>query len=685
MPLSGDTRDATFGDPTIIPGPMLPLLPITAAALIAFLASSPWISGIASSLSDGDEMAFRAAFSAIRDDRWSDARAAAARGRNDTARDLVRWHLVINRNTGATFEEIAAFLKSRPAWPYRARMIERAEEAMPADLPPARVAEWFDSYPPRSIEGRSRQISALAATGRGAEAKAKARETWRGTAMSAAEERRFLDAHGSLLEAGDHSARARDRLWADDTAAAARLLDRLSPGERALAEARIRLQRRQAGVDQAIKAVPSSLRDAPGLQFDRLRWRRQADLDEGARELLASQPEDLVRPEKWWRERAILTRRALHDGAVSAAYELASGHDGLDDVTLAEARWLAGYIAMRFLHEHELAARHFRALYEDVSTPISRARGAYWSGRAFDAMDRREEAGRWYRRAAEHGTTFYGQLAARRLGLDAAMLTPQTPPSTETVERFHGGDLVRATRILGELGENRRIYPFVDALYEQSESVQQKMLVAQLAAYLGRPDIAVIVARRAAADGDVLVSDGYPIVDLDPGAAPEPALVLALIRQESGFNPVAGSPAGAVGMMQLLPATAKRMAQRLGVPFDRYRLISDPSYNIRLGRAFLDELLRRYDGAYPMALAAYNAGPGRVDAWLDELGDPRRERDFDMVDWIELIPYRETRNYVQRVLEALVVYRATIDVPVDPAAADAAERGWCLFACGSTG
>lgn len=665
---------------------MLPLLPIAAAALIAFLAGSPWIAGMAGALSDGDETAYRAAFSAIRDDRWGEARRLAETGHNRTARDLVMWHLVINRDTGVTFEDIASFLGSHPAWPYRDRMVERAEETMPVDLPSDRVAAWFDAYPPRSIDGRLRYVTALVATGRKDDATRQARETWRTQRMTAAEEHRFLTAHGALLAPGDHAARARDRLWADDTAAAERMLDRLAPGEKALTDARIRLQRRSAGVDQAIRAVPSNLRNDPGLLFDRLRWRREAKLDDGARELLDAQPEELVRPEKWWRERAILTRRAIRDGLMSIAYELASGHRGLEGSELAEARWLAGYVAMRFLHDYETAATHFRALFEDVSTPISRARGAYWAGRAYEAMDDGDEADRWYRRAADHGTTFYGQLAARHLGLAEASLTQHARASAEALERFHGNELVRATRILGELGENRRIYPFIDALYDQSNGAQERMLLAQLAAYLGRPDVAVIVARRAAADGDVLVDDGYPVIDMDPAAAPEPALVLALIRQESGFNPVAGSPAGAVGLMQILPATAQRMAQRIGVPFDRFRLVSDPSYNLRLGRAYLDELLGRYGGAYPMALAAYNAGPARVDEWLGELGDPRRERDFDMVDWIELIPYRETRNYVQRVLEALAVYRATAAPPhVDPVAAEAARQGWCLFACDRAG
>nr|WP_242480328.1 lytic transglycosylase domain-containing protein [Rhodovibrio sodomensis] len=352
-------------------------------------------------------------------------------------------------------------------------------------------------------------------------------------------------------------------------------------------------------------------------------------------------------------------RRALDQGDISVAYRIAA-HHGLDrGLGFAEGEWLAGWIALRWLREPETALPHFTRLHAGVTTPVSRARAAYWSGRAAEAAGARDDARLWYETAARNLTTYYGQLAAERLSADFFLALPRAPqPSNLAARAFAADELVRAVRRLARHGHAGRIDPLFAALIDRATTRGRARLTADLAAHVGRADLAVRTARQVRRDGIILPDHLYPVIQLPARArldAETRALVLAIVRQESGFDPAAVSRAGARGMMQLMPATARHTARSLGLDPDRHSL-DDPAFNLLLGSAYMDRLMRRYDGSLLLAVTAYNAGPGRVGDWLKRYGDPRSPQ-IDPVDWVETLPFAETRNYIQRVFEGLTVYR----------------------------
>ena len=329
---------------------------------------------------------------------------------------------------------------------------------------------------------------------------------------------------------------------------------------------------------------------------------------------------------------------------------------GENAVALADAEFLAGWIALRRLDDPAAAHEHFAQLYANVRMPISRARGAYWAGRAAEERDLADIAKRWFASAAEHGTTFYGQLAAQRSPAARPAFAAEPRPAAEDVAEFDRKELVRAARMLSEIGEGDLAKPFLLRLGASAGTPVQHKLTATLAETAGWLDVAAASAKRASADGTILLASAFPVIQVKHKGITEPPLVLAIARQESAFDKAAVSRAGARGLMQLMPATAKDMAKSLSMQFSADWLLTDPNYNLTLGHAYLDKVLDRFGGSYVLALAAYNAGPARVQQWLETYGDPRAGT-IDVIDWIEAIPFAETRNYIQRVLEALQIYR----------------------------
>jgi soluble lytic murein transglycosylase len=419
-------------------------------------------------------------------------------------------------------------------------------------------------------------------------------------------------------------------------------------------------------VEAAIATVPADLIKDPGLVYERIRWRRKKGFDLEARQLIFDFPLDQVRPDLWLSERNALARDALQQGHVSEAYRLARGHALTDPGGYAEAEWLAGWIALRFLHEPEVARAHFLAMFAAVRYPISLARAAYWSARACAAAGDQKLAAAWYRAAATYPLTFYGHLAAEHADGLRRFPLPQVPEPTaaEQVD-FARHELVRAVRLLANYVQTRSVPPFIRRLAEINPRQGWQVLVVRLAAEAGRPDLGVDTAKRAIRNGFPLLDLAYPIIAVPtPGDSlphpVDPLLLLAMVRQESVFELEAVSSAGARGLMQLMPNTARHVAASLNLPFSVQRLVADADYNLRLGQAYLSNLLKTFEGSYVLAFAAYNAGPSRVRDWIREYGDPR-EGMADAIDWIEILPLAETRNYVQRAMENLWVYRALLN------------------------
>ncbi len=629
---------------------------IVVALALAVALAAPAASSHANLLSPADEKLYREAFAQAEREDFSAARNKAAAAQDQSLAKVLHWMELTGPGADVTFAEITAFIRGNPDWPRMSTLRRRAEEAITVATPADALLAWFPTHSPTTADGKTAYGGALLTQGDRERGVAVLRDAWVNENFGVLQERQFLARYGEHLRQDDHVARLDRLLWERRDEAAQRMILKVPMDHRLLAQARLALFKDEPGVEAAIDKVPRALADNPGLIFERVRWRRQRDLDDSAIALLASPAADKVRPEMWWTERAILARRALQRGHITQAYDLARQH-GLeeDGRALADAEWLAGWIALRYLNDEAAALRHFKTMFDGVATPISRARGAYWAGRAAEAMKDAKRAKGWYENAAGHVTTYYGQLAAARLSKDHEWPLPSDPlASAKDIEAFEKHELTRVVRMLGEIGVAEAIGPFVMRLNDIAETPGQRALAANLATSQGRPDLAVSIARRADREGVTLIASGYPVPSIEI-QSPEKALVFALIRQESGFHQRAISSAGARGLMQLMPATAKQVAQGLNVGYSPEQL-HDPAYNVRLGSAYLGKVLGSFNGSYVLSLAAYNAGPSRVREWIREYGDPRNP-EVDPIDWIENIPFSETRNYVQRVLESVQVYR----------------------------
>jgi soluble lytic murein transglycosylase len=601
---------------------------------------------------------YRSAFDASHNGQWERARRLAAEGGQPILARAIDWLRLSSPKSNATLAEFILFVEANPAWDGFADISRQAERQMTADSEDAEVLRWFRGHEALTTRGDIAHVRALLASGDTGRAGALARETWLTGYFGPQQEADFLKRFGHFLRPGDHERRLDHLIWNRRYTSARRMLPRVAKDSKVVAEARLKLARQRKGVDAAIQRVPSHLKDDPGLVYERIRWNRRKKREEAAVALLASAPRAMAdHARKWWTERNLAARWLLREGRPAEAYAIAAGHGQTEGLAFAAGEWMAGWIALRFLSDPKRAVDHFGRLHAGVTSPVSRARGAYWAGRAAGAMGRGKEAQNWYRDAARHGATYYGQLAAARLPT-AERPGFDRPPAVGAARasRFEDRELVRAASLLKDLGEDGLTGRILRHMEQNASSPSESRLIGRLALRLGQRDIAVRAARRTYAKGQPMQSFGYPVIPLADVAMVEVPFVHAVIRQESAFIPRAVSHAGARGLMQMMPATAKGTAKRSGVPYSRSRLLDDPNYNTTLGQLHLRELLNEFGNSYVLTLAGYNAGKHRVARWLDTYGDPRHPS-VDAVDWVESIPFSETRDYVQRVLENLQVYR----------------------------
>lgn len=625
------------------------------------------LSAAADMLATADAKQAKAAFKAMDKNDWRRVPRYEKRIKDPLAKKLIRWFRYTRPGTRASFPELARFVTENPDWPKPGRLLRRTEEAITFNSAPDAVLDWFAAHPPVSTEGKVRLGEALLKAGQIEKARVVLRDAWVNGSFGKGQEKNFYRRHRKLLTYGDNVERLDRLLWEGRNGPSRRMLWKVRGVHRLLGEARWLLRQRRGNVDKAIARIPKEARNDPGLVYERVRWRRRKGKTKSATELLLSWDGDMGEPTRWWTERSILARKALAGGHVTEAYRMVSAH-GLrpGGAEYAEAEWLAGWIKLRFLRDKAEALQHFQKMFQAVRYPISRSRGAYWAGRAAEALGHQDWAYLWYRTAAHHPTTYYGQLAIARLAPGQKLALPPEPePNPNEIAAFVGDELVRASRMLAELGQNDRLRPFIRELAEHGEDPGWKVLTAKLARRLGRVDLAISTAKRAGLDGRVYAEAGYPVPALPRIKARkaraaakrvEEPLVLSMIRQESLFHDKAKSRAGARGLMQLMPKTAYRVSKRLGLKYSKRRLTENPAYNLTLGQAYLAEMLEEFNGSYVLAIAAYNAGPSRARAWVRANGDPRDD-EVEVVDWVEMIPFSETRDYVQRVLENLQVYR----------------------------
>lgn len=573
---------------------------------------------------------------------------------------------------GGSLAEILAFQTAHPDWPMTGTLARHRDVALAQTVDDDELRIACQSL-------RAGNPTAIArcttpSDDRDGAAAALAHQAWPQLPADPAVENAFLQRWGSQLTAADHWRRF-DRLWQLDEAAALRQVPRLDD-RRKLAMARLAVRHDARNAVKLVAALPPDQRGDAGLLFEQARALRRADQDEAALALWRDRltpAQALLPPETaraLWAERNQLARRRLQSGDATGAYSLAASGLQTDPESAAEADFLAGWIALRRLHDPATALRHFTILATLSNAAITQGRAHYWLGRSHDALGDPQGAQREFAQAANWPTTYYGQLAA--LTLDpgeralAAQIANEHDPvaDPDRILRFAGTPLMRAALRLFAWGEPHRARAFLSRAAEIDPDPVDKTVAARIATALGLPDEAVAIARLAGRNGIILPESGWPMPYLPQDA--DPALTLAVARQESSFDADAASPVGARGLMQLMPATAQIVARQISAPEPADRL-TDPVTNLRLGAAYLRQLRTRFT-TIPFALAAYNAGPGRVRGWLAQpdggantganAGVGAGVTKPDMIDWIEMIPFSETRNYVQRVIENLIIYRA---------------------------
>lgn len=584
------------------------------------------------------------------------------------ARTLIEFFYVRDYALSAPYARIEAFLDNNPDWPNRELIRKRFEVALLSQrAKPDDILEAFAENAPTTSAGTVVYATALDSTGKLERAHGMIRALWRNASLTQGEENLVLDRFAKVLTDEDHKARMDLLLYRGETSAALRIAKKLGGNDLKLAEARISVIRRSRAAGSTLDKLPAEAKSDPGYILSRVQWNRRTGKDkEAAKLLLAANIDDdsLIDPDEWALERRIIARELIEENEFQAAYELVSQHAAESAVDRLENEWHAGWIALRYLKDTDAAKTHFAEILNIATTPISTARGHYWLGRATEEGGDPEGALRHYLDAGAFPATYYGQLALDRIGR-SAMPGPRKPIVADTARRIIGErDSMRAMRLLKQIGREDEAARYMISMANETDDELTLVGLAETAHQMGMKWGAVWIGKRgsqAGAPTDVYAFSTSGMPDYPTVGDPiEPAVVYAIARQESVFNPAAVSPAGARGLMQMMPATAKATARSVGQPYDVKRLTADPTYNATLGAAHLAELAGEYGNAYALVFAAYNAGGGRVNEWIKRFGDPRKG-EIDPVDWVELIPFNETRNYVQRVMEGLQVYRASLN------------------------
>jgi soluble lytic murein transglycosylase len=598
----------------------------------------------------------------IENKNWERAFNLASQSNNATLMKLYFWQYYQTDENNGDFERIAHFIRNNPDWPKIdniRRQLERRITPLESDTD---IIKWFKDYPPLTAKGVDHYAKALLRQGLENEFRRFIGEWWATTDMSRDEQKQIYTQYKAYIPLHAHS-RLFDKLLFNDQYTNARAIAAvLGSGYSELAEARIALAEEKPEVNGLISRVPAALRNDPGLLYERLKWRRKNDLNQEAIEILHNEPaaNKIANPDDWWKERHIIIRRMMEEGYYRQAYTLASGHKQTEGFSYAEAEWLAGWLALRFMDKPAEAYQRFEALHAKVTSPVSLARAAYWAGRAAEAMNVPDLSKTWYERAAQYQTVFYGQKAGEKIGLHNALQNAKPPSITPDIKaRLDASPFYQASMLYSQAGMKNRAIEFLRNFVQAEESAEAYYYAVLAAADIGSYRDVIMLAKEATKNGYFLTLQSYPNIMNKLSKAHqsvEPAFIHSLIRQESQFDQHALSPAGALGLMQLMPATAQEVAGKVGVSHQTQWLTSVPEHNIQLGSYYMARLLDRYNGEYIMAIAAYNAGPGRVDNWIKTFGDPRTG-EVDPMDWGELIPIYETRNYIQRVMEGLYVYR----------------------------
>jgi len=591
---------------------------------------------------------------------WGTAKAVARQISDPVALDIIEWRRL--RDGSGVFADYQNFLAKNPDWPSLDWLRKRGEAAIAEDHNSAEVLGYFKDNPPQTGTGSLRLAEAYMNDGKITEARREVVRAWTTFSLTNDEQSRLLKKFKTTL-AAHHITRLDMLLWRGRSDEAQAMFPLVSDDYVILAKARIGLRELARNPDGLIRAIPKSLQNDPGLAYERFVWRARKNLADTARELLIERSvslKSLGQPENWASRRRDIARQDMRNGNNKRAYQIASQHFLTEGSDYADLEWLSGYIALRKLNDPNLAIKHFTRFRAAVATPISYGRAGYWLGRAYEAAGDKANAQKEYLFGAEHQTSFYGQLAAEKAGSgpDETLAGITNEPDWRQAA-FLKSSVIRAALLFHEAGFGYETERFIRSYAESLDLVGNQQLAA-MALDLNRPSIAVRLSKQAAGMGFVIPKSYFPLTELAKlKTRLKPEVAMSIARRESELDPTVISHAGARGLMQVMPNTARKVAQGIGQPYSLAKLTNDWEYNATLGSAYLADQLEDFNGSFILAFAAYNAGPSRAKRWREVYGDPT-SRKTDQVDWIEHIPFNETRNYVMRVMESLHIYRARI-------------------------
>ena len=609
------------------------------------------------------------AISEMQKSKWTTSLKIAKKAKDKSIYNFIQWKHLLTSGNQASFYDYKVFIDQNSKYPRIGRLKYLAEHKLStAKISPKKIIDWFDSKEPLSGYGKMIIGESFILTGNKDKGKKLIKEGWITADLSKNELKFFRKKFKKYLNADDYIKRADYLAWNNKYWDLKRLLRYLPKDYELLYTARQILMTRGYGVDQAIKNVPEKFKNDAGLNYDRLKWRRKRGRVDSSLEILLSIKNDknyLVEPEKWWKEREIISRALIYKKKYETAYKISSNHGMSKGSDFAAAEWMSGWIALSFLNDPLIAKDHFQNFYKNVNYPISTSRGAYWLGRTYEKLGDKEQSVYWYDIASKYLTTYYGQLAFLKLDPSGKFeLNKDMVIDDKYRYIFFNKELVKITYLLNELKKDKYTKFILRHLANDNIQKGSEVLAAELATNIQRYDFAIQISKISSYQKRFHNKFNYPIIStpkkINGRKIPESAFILSIIRQESEFDLSANSHAGAKGLMQLMPYTAKLVSKQAKLPYSKSRLTSDPEYNINLGSHYIAGLILQYEGAYPFAIAAYNAGPNRVKYWKKINKNPQKKQ-INYVDWVELIKFRETRNYVQRVLENYNVYRYILE------------------------
>ena len=597
-------------------------------------------------------------FVEIKKQNWQIAKSIASDYGINSIHTYVEWLDITRPGSKKSFTYLKNFLKKNPNWPKELEIKKKIESSISISSNSKEVLEWYSINKPITVKGSIDHLEHKLLNGFTENKIQMIRDIWVNKNLTYKQQRYFIKKYNKYWTNEDNWKRFDRLMWEGKTVSAKRTLLRIKGDYRKLGEARLALSSRAGNVSSLIKKVPNYLKNDPGLIYERMRWRRKAKL-ETAEEFLINPPEGIKNHRNWWINARVVIRRLINKKNYTKAYTLLSNHSlPVDSISGAEAEWLTGWVALTFLNKPKKAADHFGILFNNVSHPSSKSKASFWLAKAIESSEQlKEDSNNWYEESSNYLYSFYGQNASLKLG-DFKFKIEKI--NTKRPEGYN--HIFEIIEFLNEARESRRLFPFLKKALEMAKTDEEKNYVYDIASNLNNKNFLIKLLKN---NSDNSIDFSYPTINKyipdKFSKKNDLALIHSIILQESAFKLDAYSHAGARGLMQLMPYTAKRVAQSLKIKYYRKALRTNAEYNILLGTTYIKKLLKEFDNSIPLALAGYNGGPGRVRIWLKRYGDPRKN-DIDYLDWIESIPISETRNYVKKVISNYRIYQKIYNV-----------------------